>query len=500
MNILDRLKGHREDARSLSSLSWDEYAQMVAQFQYNGLTYGAGLTQTLSDGSSTERPSPDFIGLAQGAYGANGVVFACMLVRMLVFSSVRFRWQRLRNGAPSDSFGTADLSLLERPWPGGTTQDMLTRMIQDADLAGNSYWTRQGDELIRLRPDWVEIVGAKRYLTDYSNRGTGQVGWRKMGYLYTEGGPGSGADPVAFTVNEVAHYHPIPDPLCVFSGMSWLTPILREIQADQAMTRHQRKFFDNGATPNMVIKHDQGADMEKVKRFSEMMQEKHAGVQNAYKTLHLYPGADVTPVGSNLKDIDFKSVRGGGETRVAAAAGVPPVIVGLSEGLQAATYSNYGQARRRLSDGTAHPLWQNLAGSLEPLLTMPGRSGSTDVRLWYDASNVPFLREDEGDAATIASTTATTIKTYIDAGYEPDSVVMALEANDLTLLQHSGLVSVQLLPPGPQDTSAAGAADGTNSIPGRMLLRALTSARGGVIEATASESEAEDGDSHDDSA
>ena len=37
-------------------------------------------------------------------------------------------------------------------------------------------------------------------------------------------------------------------------------------------------------------------------------------------------GADVTPVGSNLKDIDFKSVRGGGETRIAAAAQVPPII------------------------------------------------------------------------------------------------------------------------------------------------------------------------------
>ncbi|MGV8056391.1 phage portal protein, partial [Mycobacterium kansasii] len=80
-----------------------------------------------------------------------------------------------------------------------------------------------------------------------------QVGWEKLGYLYTEGGPGCGAAPVPFTVNEVAHFAPIPDPLGVFIGMSWLTPVLREIQADQAMGRHQRKFFDNGATVNLVI-------------------------------------------------------------------------------------------------------------------------------------------------------------------------------------------------------------------------------------------------------
>lgn len=449
-SLLARLKGER----SVPIVqNWDDYAAMMQQFNFGGYQYQTGLQQTLA-GTSTERPSNNFVGLASGAYAANGVVFACMLVRQLVFSSPRFRWQRLRDGKPSESFGSADLALLERPWPGGTTQDLLSRMIQDADLAGNSYWVRQGDELVRLRPDWVEIVGQKRYMNaDRAgrNRGTGQVGWIKKGYLYTEGGSAATADSVAFTVDEVAHFHPIPDPLAVFSGMSWLTPILREIQADHSMTRHQRKFFDHGATPNLVIKHDIAANAEKVKQFSEMMAEKHGGVDNAYKTLHLYPGADVTPVGANLKDIDFKSVRGGGETRIAAAAGVPPIIVGLSEGLASATYSNYGQARRRLADGTAHPLWQNLAGSMEQVVPPPG--GGT--RLWYDAENVPFLREDESDAATIAETKSRTIEAYIRSGYTPDSVVAAVNANDLRLLVHSGLMSVQLQAPGAPTQGAA---------------------------------------------
>lgn len=443
-SLLARLKGGERSIPVVQS--WDDYAALLQQFQFGGYTYQAGLQQTLA-GTDTERPSNDFVGLASGAYASNGVVFACMLVRQLVFSSVRFRWQRLRDGKPSDTFGSADLGLLERPWPGGTTQDLLSRMIQDADLAGNSYWVRQGDELIRLRPDWVEIVGQKRYMNADrrgTSRGNGQVGWVKKGYLYTEGGTASRGEPVAFTVDEVAHFAPIPDPLAVFSGMSWLTPILREIQADHAMTRHQKAFFDHGATVNMVVKHDISANEEKVRRFAEMMGEKHAGVNNAYKTLHLYPGADVTPVGSNLKEIDFKSVRGGGETRIAAAAGVPPVIVGLSEGLAAATYSNYGQARRRLADGTAHPLWQNASGSLEPVIPTPG----IGVRLWYDADNVPFLREDEADAATIAETKSRTIEAYIRSGYKPESVVAAVNANDLRLLDHSGYLSVQLQKPG----------------------------------------------------
>lgn len=455
MNLLDRLKGGSPE-RGISTV--DDYAALMNQFSFNGIGYGlgtgglsGGVQQTLK-GPTTEMAPNNFVGLAQHAYAANGVVFACMLVRMLVFSSIRFRWQTIDNGKPSDMFGTPELRSLERPWVGGTTQDLLVRTIQDADLAGNAYWFREaslarigtqdpGGEMVRMRPDWIDVVVEERQLVD----GRGQIGWRKLGYVYTEGGLQSGNDPVGLLADEVAHFGPIPDPLANYRGMSWLTPILREIQADQAMTKHQRAFFDNGATVNMVIRHKDGAQEDAVRKWVQEFESKFAGPSNAYKTLQLYPGADVTPVGANLKDIDFKNVRGGGETRVAAAAGVPPIIVGLSEGLQSATYSNYGQARRRLADGTAHPLWQNLAGSLENIVRRPPGAGN---RLWYDASDVPFLREDEKDAAEIAGIRAATINSYITAGYEPDSVVKAVEANDLRLLRHSGMYSVQLQRPG----------------------------------------------------
>jgi len=441
VNLLDRLTGgHRPDER----MNIDEYAHRLGQFMQRFGYHSPSMMQTLG-GDATERPGDSFEGLTSQAYQANGVVFACMLVRQLVFSSIRFRWQNLRNGSPSDTFGDQALSVLERPWPGGTTQDLLTRMIQDADLAGNSYWVRQGNELVRLRPDWVQVIGRPRDMQKGSGgRGTGQVGWVKVGYIYTEGGLASQNEGVPFTVDEVAHFAPNPDPLAVFTGMSWLTPVIREIQADQAMTRHQRAFFDNGATVNMVIKHKEGANQAAVERWVEQFEEKFTGPSNAYKTLQIYPGADVTTVGSNLKEIDFKAIRGAGETRVAAAAGVAPVIVGLSEGLEAATYSNYGQARRRFADGTMHPLWQNAAGSLERVMPLPNRG----VRLWYDANHVPFLREDEKDAASIAAVKAQTVNSYITAGYEPDSVIAAVEADDLRLLKHSGLYSVQLQQPG----------------------------------------------------
>lgn len=422
--------------------------------------FPGGVQQTLA-GESFAPIGGDFVALAQNAHARNGVVFACMLVRQLVFSAIRFRYQRLTDGKPSDSFGSSSLGILERPWAGGTTQDLLNRILQDADLAGNSFFIQTDGELIRLRPDWVDIVVEPREF-----RG-GILSGRKLGYVYTQGGRQSGEEPIPFMSREVAHFMPVPDPQASFRGMSWLTPVIREIENDRLMETHKRKFFENGATPNMIVKHNAQADIEKVRRFARMLEEDSAGIANAYKTLHLYPGADATVVGSDFRQNDFKAVQGGGETRIAAAAGVPPVIVGLSEGLQAATYSNYSQARRRFGDGTMHPLWQNVSGSLEPLVGIPpggANGGVTPARLWYDASGVPFLREDEADAAKIAETKARTVRTYVDGGYTPESAVAAVEAGDLRLLVHTGLFSVQLQQAGTTapDPAADPAADPNN--------------------------------------
>jgi phage portal protein BeeE len=447
-NLITRL---RDGARGISTVEDLAQALSVYNAGWQQQVMPGGLTQTLT-GEPAEEIARNFVSYTRQAYADNGIVFACMLARMSVFSAARFRWQRLRDGKPSDTFGNSDLEVLERPWVGGTTQDLLSRMIQDADLAGNAFFTRFDDGIVRLRPDWIDIVVAKRLY-----RG-GQVGHVKVGYLYYEGGKErcKPEEAVPFFPEEVAHFMPTPDPQASFRGMSWLTPVVREVQNDGLMNRHKKKFFENGATPNLVIKHAQAASPEKVERFAERMAAQYGGVDNAYKSLNLYPGADVTVVGSDFRQVDFKQVQGAGETRIAAAAGVPPVIAGFSEGLQSATYSNYGQARRRFGDATIHPLWQNAAGSTEPLLPRPGNFGTgRDVRLWYDVSDVPFLREDAKDQSEIAFQRAQTIRQYVDSGFTPESAVAAVNAQDERLLVHTGLFSVQLQEPGSQQEAPA---------------------------------------------
>lgn len=459
MDIVRAASGFSPQPEGERSLSFDD---LVNLFKFNGVGYGSGYP-LMSLGSPAEEVGGDFQGVAQSAYKANGVVFSCMVVRQMLFSESRFQYQQMRRGRPGDLYGNANLEILEKPYPGGTTRDLLARAIQDADLAGNWYGARINGGVRRLRPDWVTIVlGTRMEGVNPSEAADAEV----VGYIYHPGGRGGSGDALTFLPEEVAHFAPIPDPAARFRGMSWLTPILREIAADGQMTAHQSSFLEKGATPNMIVSlQETSPDM--FKRWVEEFKIHHEGAANAYRTLFLGAGADATVVGSDFQQVDFKNVRGHGETRIAAAAGVPPIVVGLSEGLEAATYSNYGQARRRFADGTMRPLWGLMADALATIVPVP--SGS---RLYYDDRDIPFLQEDVKDEADIQEVQARTIRTLVDGGFTPESSVSAVMNGDMTMLQHTGLFSVQLQEPGaaaPDDEPDPPSTSNGGGPPGRAL-------------------------------
>ncbi len=100
-------------------------------------------------------------------------------------------------------------------------------------------------------------------------------------------------------------------------------------------------------------------------------------------------------------------------------------------------------ARRIWADTWIYPTLQDVAAALAPLLNIP-----QNAELWPDTKDMPILREDAMDAAAIAQTNASTISSHITAGFTPESAVRAVIARDESLLVHTGLVSVQLQPPG----------------------------------------------------
>lgn len=433
-----------------------------AFLQYQGQVYQPSYTTTYA-GQKVERPQETFLGYSS-TYKTNGIIFAVSMARARPFSEIAFKWRRKKDsGGGPNLWGNADLRLLENPWPGGTTQSLLMRAEQDVTLGGTAFWAREDgrtadlDRLRRLRPDWCEFI-----LTAPPEQA---VAADIVGIKYTPGGWWSGGESQLYLVSsnpdftEAAFWAPIPDPDALFRGMSWISPVIDEYRADSAATTHKLKFFENAATPNLAVSLKESIGPDKFKDFVRQMTEASGGVGNAYKTLYTGGGADVRVIGADMRQLDFAITQGHGETRVAAAGGVPPIIVGLSEGLQAATYSNYGQAKRAYGDLFLRSQWRSFCGAVSPLLAVP-----SDSVLWYDSKDVAFLREDATDIATRQGLEATAITSFISAGFTPESVVQAVMADDMSILKHSGLVSVQLQPPGGAPP-AVGAAPAGGPVP-----------------------------------
>lgn len=436
-----------QDIERAYSPSWQAYVDSYVRYQDQ--IYKPAYTTSIP-GEKVEPVLETFVGYVQGAYKTNGVVFAVSMARAMLFTDITFRWRRYGQvGGGSDLFGNIALQLLDRPWPGARTQSLLIRAEQDVTAAGTFFVARDDQDdgtprLRRLRPDWCEFI--------LSAPPDEAISSDVVGIRYTLGGARSGGTVKYYPVNPpagvnpdgyAAYWAPIPDPDAQYRGMSWLTPVLEEKQGDTAATRHKQKFFENGATVNLAVSVPETLTPDQFRAFTRASEEAHAGVENAYKTLYLGGGATPVPVGANMQQMDFSAVQGHGETRICAAGRVPPIIVGLSEGLSAATYSNYAQARRAFGDSWARPQWKSFCGAIEPLLEVP-----SNAELWYDARDVAFLREDSKDLAEVMSTTVATINAAIAAGWTPESAQEAVLAEDLTKLVHSGLVSVQLQTPG----------------------------------------------------
>lgn len=408
MRLLDRLTG-----RTIPNLMPSE--SVLLQSYKNG---------------GVEQVRPEFLSYAESGYKSNGIVFTVILKRLTLFSEAEFKFESLSDGR---LFGSSALLPLEVPWPGGTTGELLARMEQDVSLAGNAFIRDAGDRLERLRPDRVGLIIGQR----------DDMVYEVVGYEYDREGMGLGRFAEVYPVREIAHWSPIPDPTAIYRGMSWLTPVVREINADIAMTQHKEVFFENAATPNLMLKYQRKLNREQVDSIRDRFQARHGGPENGFKTVVLDEGADLTVVGSTFEQMSFTAVQAAGENRIAAAGGVPAIVAGLKEGLDAATYSNYGQAMRAMADLFARPQWRSAAACLAKLVDVP-----EGARLTVDVSGIAALREGEKERAETAQVQSLAMGELIRAGYEPDTVAAAVMSGDFTLLTHTGAIPTALYPDG----------------------------------------------------
>lgn len=423
-------------------LSLDEWASWF-NFGNLPLMFNQGL------GGKEEEIAANFIGLVQGGLKTNGIVFACEMARIMLFSEARFQFRRRESGRPGELFGTPALLPLEDPSKGRTTGDLLTRAMQHADFGGTAFMVRRGTRIRQPRPDWVTMVYGS---TEDPAMTAEDIDADLIGIIYHPGGRNSSQRPITILEDSIGLFAPVPDPLGMRRGIPWLASITRNVMGHNAATTHKLKFFENGATPQMIVSLDASiTDPVKFRQWVEVLEQDHKGVTNAYRTLYLGAGAKGEVVGANLQQLDLKATMGADETIIAAAAQVPPVVAGLSEGLQGSSLNagNFASSMRRFADLFARPNWRNMAGSLSNVISVPA-----GAELWYDDRDIPALKDDIKDAAEVQNLEAQSVGLLVRDGWTPESAKAAVLSGDWKQLKHTGLFSVQLQPPGTTPPSA----------------------------------------------
>jgi phage portal protein BeeE len=404
------------EARPMSLL--DRLNNRYRTGYWEGMASGASVLSVSSYDPKREAALTSIASAAQQAYETNGVVFACTLVRMMMLAEASFKF---RNVKDKHLFGNPDLELLEYPWLNATAGELWARMEQQSSLYGNAFVAKvETDELLVLPADEVVIV------SEVVTSSTGVKYKRPIGYDWDpqkQPGVDSKASAQFFTVDEVAHWSPIPDPSAKFRGMSWLTPVLKDVTADSSMTAYKAMYMDHGS-PVTAVKYDRPLKPETIDYLIERIRKKYGGVSNAWNPLVFDQGADPV-LSAGLDQLDFRNIQAGGELRICAAAGVPPILIGLRN----ADGGDYHSAMRQLADMHMRPLWRSACASLQKLVTVP-----KDSQLWYDTSDIAALQAAETEKAQVTQVSAAAMLTLIQAGMTPDSVITAVTSGDMSLL------------------------------------------------------------------
>lgn len=268
-------------------------------------------------------------------------------------------------------------------------------------LGGNAYVQILCDaegrvaELFALRPDRVTVAPDAR-------------GW-PVAYRYRVGEMVSvlaAEDPAGRPqIVHLKRFHPLDD----HYGLGCLSAAAAPIAVHNAAARWNKALLDNAARPSgaLVYEPDDGAPLsrEQRERLREELEAGFQGMANAGRPLLLEGGLKWQALSLTPADLDFAGTRAAAAREIAAAFGVPPMLLGLPGD---ATYANFREANRALwrhailpiADAILTGLAQALAGWFaDPVVRVdldrvPALAEDRE-RFWAQLNAADFLTEDE---------------------------------------------------------------------------------------------------------
>lgn len=347
-------------------------------------------------------------------------LYVAVTIKARAFASVPLIVERRKRGGEWAADPQHPIQrLLDRPNPHMSLQDLMERWAQHMELSGNALWHKiksaRGPvlELWPVSPDLLKPIPSRtEYLGGYEYRPTPQ-------------------DRLILPANEVLHWQ-FQNPTNTYWGLAPIRAAAQTIDGDVEAVRWNRAVLANGARPAGVISlsHELTPDQWEAARV--MIQAQTGGAANARQFLAFGGATNVQSFGFDATDMDWIDGRKLNREEIFAVIGVPPILTVQGEG---ATYANMNSAEYQFWTRVLVPLLNDFTQTLS-LSLLPDFGAEGTHRIRADLSNVPALRENEGERADVA------VKLN-RAGFSAESVAEHLGLPLRTVAQEAALVQQQ---------------------------------------------------------
>lgn len=312
------------------------------------------------------------------------VVFACVLaIADSVATAPLVAVEMNRNGELEPAPQSDLQRLLDRPNPSMDQAEFMQTVASMGALSGFTVIEKERNGLGKvvalwpLRSDWVKPIPRDQSAPAWEYRVPGR------------------RDPFILEPEDVIVHTHAPDPNMGYLGTAPMSVAFRELGIENAMTDYLKAFFDHGAMPQHGLKTTQRFQtQEEADAFRQRVVGRYAGLRNSADPMLLQGIEDVVRLGFNFDELAYPQLRSLSETNICTAFRVPPILIGIQAGLDASTYSNYGQARKAFYEDTIMSLWRRLDGALTRSL-VPEFDTTGKLTVMFDTGAVSALQDDE---------------------------------------------------------------------------------------------------------
>jgi len=319
-------------------------------------------------------------------------------------------------GAKELQDGHPLVALLERPNPFYELKDLWAGTMLSYHLDGNAYWLKARNARgfgaptqlwyephWSIKPHWPEDGSA--FIDYYERRVNGTI--------------------ERIAPENVIHFRNGINPANPRYGMAPIKSALLNVFTDTEVSLWVAALCKNMAIPGVVMNPTEmiGLSPEKAEAMKQQFKRKFGGDNRGEPLILDFP-ASISTIGFNPADMDFGAITMVAEARIAGALGVPPIVAGLSAGLDASTYNNLENLRKAAFEESLIPTWMAIAAHLTSQLLPDFEVDVDGMKVAFDTSEIRALQENQSEKESRAikalmAGVATLNETRAQFGYDP---------------------------------------------------------------------------------